>query len=236
MLGNEYFNGALMLARILEPEIMDTAEDATEYNSIPNDDINAAFVEEVLNLLPINAIKLVDLGSGPAHIPILFALKRPQLTITAVELAENMIVIAQQNIKNANLTDRIIIKKQDIKHTMLEQKSFDIVISNSCIHHIHNPIELFAEAKRLVSKGGVIYFKDLLRPKSLSELDHLVSKYAHDVNDYQRILFRNSLHAALTLDEVKETVEAAKLSNAEIKQTSDRHWALVYKELTHYES
>jgi len=218
-----------MLARILEPEVMDTEEDAIEYNSIPNNDVNTVFVEEVLNLSPINAITLVDLGSGPAHIPILFALKRPQLIITAVELAENMIAMAQQNIKNANVADRIIIKKQDIKHTMLKQKSFDIVISNSCIHHIHNPIELFVEAKRLVSKGGVIYFKDLLRPKSLPELEYLVSKYAHDVNDYQRTLFRNSLHAALTLDEVKKYVETAKLLNAEIKQTSDRHWTLIYK-------
>jgi len=220
-----------MLTRILEPEVMDTEEDAIEYNSIPNNDVNTAFVEEVLNLSPINANRLVDLGSGPAHIPILFALKRPQLRITAVELAENMIEIAQQNIKNANVTDRIIIKKQDIKYTMLEQKSFDVVISNSCIHHIHNPIELFAEAKRLVSKGGVIYFKDLLRPKNLPELEHLVSKYAHDANDYQRTLFRNSLHAALTLDEVKANVEAAGLSKAEIKQTSDRHWSLIYNEI-----
>lgn len=219
-----------MLVRILEPEVMDTEEDASEYNSIPNNDVNIAFVDEVLNLSPINAIRLVDLGSGPAHIPILFALKRPQFIITAVELAENMIAIAKQNINNANVADRIIIKKQNIKHTMLEQKVFDIVISNSCVHHIHNPIELFVEAKRLVSKGGVIYFKDLLRPKSLPELEHLVSKYANDANDYQRMLFRNSLYAALTLDEVKANAEAAGLAKAEIKQTSDRHWSITYNE------
>jgi SAM-dependent methyltransferase len=140
-----------------------------------------------------------------------------------------MIAIAQQNIRNTDVADRIIIKKQDIKRTTLTQNNFDIVVSNSCIHHIHNPIDLFAEAKRLVRKGGVIYFKDLLRPKSLPELESLVSKYAHDANDYQRTLFRNSLHAALTLDEVKENAEAAGISNAEINQTSDRHWSLIYK-------
>ena len=42
-------------------------------------------------------------------------------------------------------------------------------------------------------------------------------------------LFRNSLHAALTLEEVKENSETVGLSNAEIKQTSDRHWTLTYK-------
>lgn len=219
-----------MLARILEPEIMDTEEDATEYDSIPNDDVNAAFVEEVLNISPLDAKQLVDLGSGPDHIPILFALKNLQLKITAVELAENMIVLAKQNIKRAGVEHQILIEKQDIKTTTLPPNSFDVVISNSCIHHIHNPIELFLEAKRLVGKGGVIYFKDLLRPETLPELEHLVSTYAHDVSEYQRILFRNSLHASLTLDEVKEHVETAKLINAEVKQTSDRHWVLIYKE------
>lgn len=218
-----------MLTRILEPEVMDTEQDATEYNLIPNDDVNTIFVDEVLNVAPINATTLIDLGSGPAHIPILFALKRPKFIITAVELAENMITIARKNIKNANLSERIIIEKKDIKHTMLAPESFDIVISNSCVHHIHNPIELFIEAKRLASLEAVIFFKDLLRPKNLFELEHLVDKYASDVSDYQRTLFRNSLHASLTLDEVKAHAEAVGLVNVEIIQTSDRHWALTCK-------
>ena len=60
-----------MLDRIVEPEVMDTEEDAIEYNLIPNSDVNAAFVEEVLNVSSINAINLADLGTGPAHIPII---------------------------------------------------------------------------------------------------------------------------------------------------------------------
>ena len=218
-----------MLNRILEPEIMDTEEDASQYDSIPNDAVNLAYVNEVLELIPHGATKLIDLGSGPAHIPILFAAKHLQLNITAVELAENMIMLANKNIKNANLTGRICIEKQDVKRTSFKQQSFDVVISNSIVHHIHNPVELFIEAKRLANSNSLIYFKDLLRPNNLSELDDLVEKYSSDVNDYQRQLFYQSLHAALTLDEVRDCANAAGLRKYSIVQTSDRHWAFTCK-------
>lgn len=214
---------------MLEPEVMDTEEDAVEYDAIPNDSVNLAFVEEVLNRAPKNAATLIDLGAGPAHIAILFALKNPKLAITTVELADNMIAIAKKNIAKTNIAARIRIAKQDVKNTTLKQNSFDIVVSNSVVHHIHHPLELFVEAKRLASENSVIYFKDLLRPKTTQELDHLVEKYAADVNGYQRTLFRNSLQAALSLEEVKAYALSAELSNIVIEQTSDRHWSLTNK-------
>ena len=215
-----------MLARILEPEIMDTEEDASQYDAIPNDDVNLIYVEEVLSLVPLSATTLIDLGTGPAHIPILFATKRPNLNITAIELADNMITLAKKNIQRVGLSARIKIEKQDVKNTSFAKHSFDVVTSNSIVHHIHNPIELFIEAKRLAKLHSVIYFKDLLRPKSLGELEHLVELYAADVNEYQRELFYHSLHAALTLDEVRDCAMTAGFANAIIVQTSDRHWTI----------
>jgi 2-polyprenyl-3-methyl-5-hydroxy-6-metoxy-1,4-benzoquinol methylase len=216
-----------MLERILEQEVMDTEEDASQYNSIPNDEVNRTYVEEVLALVPKSAKSLIDLGSGPAHIPILFAQKRPHLDITAIELANSMIAIANININSANLAEKIKVERQDVKKTTFKQHTYDVVISNSIVHHIHQPVKLFIEARRLSAVESIIYFKDLLRPKSLSELEMIVEKYSGDVNDYQRELFYNSLHAALTLDEVKDCAVTAGYENFKITQTSDRHWVLV---------
>ena len=215
-----------MLKRILEPEIMDTEEDAIEYDSIPNDDINVAFMNEVLLRVPEHATTLVDLGCGPAHIPIIFALTNPKYKIHAVELAGNMITVAKSNIEKAKVTDKIVLTQADIKNTYLPENNFDIVLSNSVVHHIHHPVNFFSEARRLASKDSLIHFKDLLRPKSLGELDHLVNLYAGDVNQYQRQLFHQSLHAALTIDEVLIFAKEAGLKNIIIKQTSDRHWTM----------
>lgn len=216
-----------MLERILEPEVMDTKEDAEQYNAIPNDEVNIAYVNEVLAILPKNARSLIDLGAGPAHIPILFANKHPKIKITAVELADSMLDVANFNIKKYNLEERVYLEKQDVKKTNFKNHSFDVVISNSIVHHIHQPIDIFSEANRLAGAGSVIYFKDLLRPKTLNELEMLVEKHSANVNDYQRDLFYHSLHAALTLDEVSDFAKAANLENVEIKQTSDRHWVLI---------
>lgn len=218
-----------MLERELEPEIMDTDEDALEYDSIPNDIVNITFMNEVLDQAPANASNIVDLGCGPAHIPILLALKNKEYAIHAVELAGSMISVAKINISKANLADRIALKQADIKYTSLPSNQFDIVLSNSVVHHVHQPVKIFSEAIRLASANSLIYFKDLLRPNSLHELESLVKRYASDVNSYQRQLFRQSLHASLTLDEVMACAEEACLKNAVVKQTSDRHWVMYCK-------
>ncbi len=215
-----------MLNRVLEPEIMDTEEDAVEYDSIPNDNVNIAFMTEVLNKAPAKAKNIVDLGCGPAHIPILFAAKNKAYKVDAIELAGSMIAIANRNISRAALTDRITLKQADIKDTQLPSHHFDIVLSNSVVHHIHQPVKLFFEASRLASVDSLIYFKDLLRPKNLQQLERLVDTYASDANSYQRQLFRQSLHAALTLDEVMACAMDAGLHNIVVKQTSDRHWVM----------
>lgn len=215
-----------VLQRILEPEIMDTVEDAIEYDSIPNDDINIAFMNEVLLHAPEHATTLVDLGCGPAHIPILFAKTHQKYKIHAVELAGNMIKVAQNNILKEKVNEKIVLTSADIKNTSLPEKYFDIVLSNSVVHHIHQPEKFFSEARRLASTDSLIYFKDLLRPKSQQELDNLVNQYAGDVNKYQRQLFRQSLHAALTIDEVMIFAKRAGLKNFVVKQTSDRHWTM----------
>ena len=105
--------------------------------------------------------------------------------------------------------------------------SFDAVISNSLIHHIPNPRSAFAEMARILRPGGLLFVRDLLRPHSIAQLDRLVEQHAVGATDHQRVLFRDSLHAALTVDEVEEMLDGLALANLKIAQTSDRHWTVV---------
>ncbi len=54
-------------------------------------------------------------------------------------------------------------------------------------------------------------------------MDQLVDTYAGDANDHQRKLFADSLHAALTLDEMRALV-AEFAAPETVCATSDRHW------------
>jgi hypothetical protein len=60
----------------------------------------------------------------------------------------------------------------------------------------------------------------------MERLQELVSLHATGATPYQRKLFGDSLHAALTLNELRQTAEKAGWKDAEITVDSDRHISL----------
>ena len=78
----------------------------------------------------------------------------------------------------------------------------------------------------VVRSGGHFFVRDLIRPQNLETLERLVSIYAGEANDHQRQMFGDSLHAALSLDEVGQMLHDAGLPAEWARQTSDRHWTI----------
>ena len=101
---------------------------------------------------------------------------------------------------------------------------FDLVVSNSLVHHIPEPLEVLRDAVRVVRPGGRLFFRDLLRPQNENRVDELVETYAGQESDHARQMFRDSLHAALTLAEIRTLVESLGFPPAAVEETSDRHW------------
>jgi ubiquinone/menaquinone biosynthesis C-methylase UbiE len=214
-----------MLERVLEPEVMDTKQDADEYAAIDNASVNEEFVAQVLELAPRSGLVL-DVGTGPGDISILLAQRAPGLRIVAIDLGEYMLATARRKVALANLSDRIEIARADAKSTGFSTSSFDLVISNSLVHHIPDPIGYFAEMKRVARPGAALFIKDLHRPRSLEEHRHLVETYAQDCTPYQRGAFSDSLRAGLTVEEVLQVCEQVELCGVEVQRCSDRHWCL----------
>jgi ubiquinone/menaquinone biosynthesis C-methylase UbiE len=97
-------------------------------------------------------------------------------------------------------------------------------MSNSIVHHIPEPFAVFVEMARVVKPGGALFVRDLLRPVDDATLARLVKAYAGDANAHQQKMFGDSLHAALTLEEVRELVTRLGFAANCVQQTSDRHW------------
>jgi hypothetical protein len=74
--------------------------------------------------------------------------------------------------------------------------------------------------------GGVLLIRDLYRPATAGELDRLVAVHVAGASVRQRRLFTDSLHAALTPDELRRAADASGLSDARITLDSDRHMSL----------
>ena len=78
----------------------------------------------------------------------------------------------------------------------------------------------------VIEGGGTLLIRDLFRPNSEVQRDEFVDLYAADASHSQRELFRASLHAAFTPEELRVMADEVGLSEAEVVIDSDRHMSL----------
>lgn len=211
------------MQRILEPEVMDTSEEAIEYDAMDFTAVNTAFAQRTSELGPQSGLVL-DAGTGTARIPILICQKCPQLQIIASDLSKNMLLIASKNVEQAGLQKQISLELADSKQLPYQDGQFDIVISNSIVHHLPDPLPFFLEIKRVLKPNGAIFIRDLLRPTDEATMNALVDSISDDYDEHQKMLFRDSLQAAFTLNEVKKIVQNAGLERVKVYQSSELHW------------
>ncbi len=224
-----------MIPRILEPEVMDSESEAIDYNTMDHSQVNRVFVDDLLAALAPRSIgprrgsiRILDVGTGTALIPIELCRRPGRWHITAADLAQSMLDVAAENIASAGLGDRISLEHLDAKRLKFNDGDFDVVMTNSILHHIPDPRECFAEMVRVVAPRGLLFVRDLLRPETAAELVRLVALYAGDANDSQREMFGASLHAALTLEEVQALAIPFGITADCVRQTTDRHWTLCW--------
>ena len=215
-----------MLDRVLEPEVMDSAEEARDYDAMDHSSVNRLFVADFLAIWNDRG-PILDIGTGTAQIPIELCRQNAKAQVTAIDMAEHMLAVGRDNVRKAGLADRIRLEKQDAKALPYANEAFAAVISNSIIHHIPQPYECIAEMVRVCVPGGTIFVRDLMRPPDQRSLELLVQAYAGNANAHQQKMFAESLHAALTLDEIRELVAEAGFSTETVQATSDRHWTWV---------
>jgi ubiquinone/menaquinone biosynthesis C-methylase UbiE len=215
-----------MLARILEPEVMDSELEAVDYDAMDHSTVNRVFVDDFLAAWD-GTMPVLDVGTGTGQIPIELCRRSPAARVVAIDLAEHMLQVGRRNVAQADLQDRLTLQRVDAKAMPYPDGSFRALMSNSIIHHIPDPQRVFSEMKRMVAPGGVLFVRDLLRPADEGALRQLVDLYAAGANKHQRQMFADSLHAALTVAEAAALVEALGFAPATVKQTSDRHWTWV---------
>jgi len=213
-----------VMDRVPEPEVMDTPDEASAYDAMDHAQVNRAFVDR---LLAVGARgHMLDIGTGPAHIPLIVCDRLPDCTVLAVDLAPTMLAIAGRHLSGSPHRDRIELRLGDAKSLELPDASFDAVFSNTILHHMTDPRPFLREALRVLRPGGALLIRDLYRPGSEAELDHLVATHAASAGPVGRELLRASLRAAFTPPELRAIADECGLAGAELVLDSDRHMSL----------
>ncbi len=219
------------IPRVLEPEVMDTEQEAIDYDAMDHSEVNRIFVDDLL-AAGFNGGDVLDVGTGTALIPIELAKRLDELEIDdcrimAIDAATHMLDTAQYNLAINEIYDKIQLAHEDAKATSFEDAMFDVVISNSIIHHIPEPEACIAEMVRVCKPGGLIFVRDLMRPESDEQVRHIVQTYAGNENEHSQKMFDDSLRAALTAEEMQSAVSQFGFPTATVQATSDRHWTWI---------
>ena len=213
------------MKRILEPEVMDTREEAEAYDTMDHAEVNDSFVERIIELGACEG-NFLDLGTGTADIPILLAQRLPDIEIVAIDLSVNMLKLAMTHVADAGLGNRIVLERVDAKSLPYPDQLFEGVISNSIIHHIPDPMPALWEISRTVRLGGLIMIRDLIRPETPEAAETFVDQYAADDTPNQKKLLYDSFRAAFTISEVEAMLAQVNFPDATVVQSSDRHWSI----------
>lgn len=224
------------LLRVLEPEVMDSETEAEDYDAMDHGAVNGAFCDALL-ALRADPAWVLDLGTGTARIPLLLCAKHPSVKVVGTDLAAHMLRVAERNVHDAGFAERVILRRDDAKDPVLHAEPFDVVCSNSVVHHIPDPARALTAWWNRVPPGALFFVRDLLRPDTTAEVMALVEKVggappdeavARETHARQVELLRASFCAALRVDEVVDIATTLGIPAGAVTRTSDRHYTVAY--------
>lgn len=147
------------MQRIPEPELMTDEQQAIAYANADFEEPHNHFIEllktSVGNQLPESGTAM-DLGCGAADISIRFAKAFPRYQIDALDGAKAMLAEGIRAIDTAGLTQRINLIETYLQETTLADQGYDLIFSNSLLHHLHEPMLLWNALKN--AKGNPSVF------------------------------------------------------------------------------
>lgn len=213
------------MQRITEPELMNNEAQALAYAQANFDEPHDMFIQEFKAAFPGIDVSghILDLGCGPADISIRFAQSFPDCVIDGLDGANRMLGYGKLAIQKAQLDDRIHLILGSLPGASLPRDHYEVIMSNSLLHHLHEPEVLWQSIKQFGVSGSRVFVMDLMRPESEQVTRKLVDLYSRDEPQILKDDFYHSLCAAFLPEEIQSQLESAGLSHFRIKLVSDRH-------------
>ena len=213
------------MQRITEPELMDDEAQARAYAQANFAEPHNMFIQEFYDTFPEMDVSghILDLGCGPADISIRFAQSFPDCVIDGLDGAKRMLEHGKLAIQKAQLEDRIHLIRGMLPGASLPRDHYKVIISNSLLHHLHEPEVLWQSIKQFGISGSRVFIMDLMRPESEQVARQFVELYSMGEPQILKDDFYHSLCAAFLPEEIQSQLEAAGLSHFGIKLVSDRH-------------
>jgi ubiquinone/menaquinone biosynthesis C-methylase UbiE len=101
---------------------------------------------------------VLDIGTGPGVLLVELAKRRPDLTLTGVDLSADMVAAAVRNL--GSFGERATARVGDATDLPFPDGSFDLVVSSLSLHHWDDPEAAAPELVRVLRPGGRVHIYD----------------------------------------------------------------------------
>jgi SAM-dependent methyltransferase len=207
---------------------------------------------EVFPHRPSKALAL-DIGCGPCDVTRRFARANPGWKFHALDGSPAMLRHARRLLRcggafatdNSGVSQTRLVKRrllssaakatggsQSRRYTLihgvipdveLPATAYDVILSSSLLHHLHDPGVLWNTVCRYAKPGMLLFVADLRRPACRAIARQLVEQYASNEPAILQRDFYNSLLAAFTPEEVRRQLRQAGLTTLRVRTITDRH-------------
>jgi trans-aconitate 2-methyltransferase len=224
------------MERVCEPELMDGERQARAYAEADFSASDQALVARIEALFGAAlGPRIVDLGCGPGNITFPLAARHPQAAVLGIDGAAAMLAIAEE--RRFALASGLDGEPPgapglpSFRCVVLPDAAFEAglagrcstVVSNSLLHHLHQPQVLWRTLRRLAAPGAAVLIKDLRRPADEGALQALVQRHMVGAPAVLRHDFTASLRAAFTPAEVEDQLCKAGLNALQVHPRDDRY-------------
>jgi ubiquinone/menaquinone biosynthesis C-methylase UbiE len=211
-------------ARRLEPEVMDEAGEADAYMDAAAEThlarLDASWIDRVVAFGPRAPARVLDVGTGGGQIPAKIARRRPEWRVWGVDRSGAMLAAGRSAMASARREARVAVERLRVGLALAEGRAlpfpdgaFDLVISNSLLHHIGDPTPVLDEIARVAGPSGRVLLRDLRRPPR-GLLPAWVAWHGRRYRGAMRRLYEASVAAAFTPEEMDIVVRHSRLAPA----------------------
>jgi trans-aconitate methyltransferase len=208
-----------------EPELMLGADQARAYAEADFEAPHRRVVELFREAFPGFAPRgeVLDLGCGPGDIAMRFARAFPRCRVLGVDGSAAMLARGHAALKRQPSLAARVRLVEGMVQDWAPHRRHAVVVSNSLLHHLHDPMTLWSCVRRCAMPGARVFIVDLMRPPSAAAARALTRRHAAGEPDVLRRDFHASLLAAFTPKEVRAQLRAAGLQGFTVRPVSDRH-------------
>ncbi len=153
--------------------------------------------------------RTLDVGCGPARIPEAYRRGR-NLFAAGVDISLPML-------REARSRGFTSVVAGSATHLPFADQTFDLVLSNSLLHHLANPVIALSEMARCVAPGGRLLLRDLRRPPR-PLMRGLLAFLGRHYGGRMKELFEASVRAAYTPGEALRLCADARLPDARVRR------------------